>query len=118
MMILPFSPHRPNSMPWLYYDQDEDARDVLREVKITTKFSAKPSSENSELKLFVGTYTPNGTYLGLQSVKGGTIQLCKDTVKKMDAAYTFATTYHSSCTINVQDFWNNYETTFYDMCIL
>ncbi|XP_072013761.1 meckelin-like [Amphiura filiformis] len=107
----------PNSMPWLYYDPEEDTEDIVRETKITTKFSAKPSSENSKLKMFVGTYAANGTYLGLQPTTGGTVQLCKDTVKKMDAAYTFATTYTSSCDINVQDFWNNYETLFYDMYI-
>ena len=105
-------------MPWLYYDPNEDTEDVIAEIKVTTKFSAKPSSENSKLKMFVGTYTANGTFLGLQPTTGGRIQLCKDTTKKMDAAWTFATTYESTCSINAQDFWNNYETLFYDMCIL
>ena len=105
-------------MPWLYYDTDEDTENILYETDITTQFSADPSSPDSKLKIFLGTYAANGTYLGLQPATGGVLQLCKDTVNKMDAAYNFATTYKSTCDIRVQDFWHNYNTTFFDMCIL
>ncbi|XP_033646702.1 meckelin-like [Asterias rubens] len=102
------------TMPWLKYSIDTADR-ILTETAIPTKFSADPLSTDSKLKLFVAQYGANGDYRGLVSVNGGVIQLCKDTVSEMDAAYTFAMTYTTSCKLTAQDLWNNYETTFYDM---
>ncbi|XP_022100949.1 meckelin-like isoform X1 [Acanthaster planci] len=101
-------------MPWLRYGIDP-ADEILTEINIPTKFSAEPTSEDSTLKLFVAQYAATGHYQDLRSVRGGVIQLCNDTEKKMNAAYTFATSYSSSCQLTAQDLWNNYETTFFDM---
>jgi len=41
----------------------------------------------------VAMYTLNGTYLGLHDVRNGRLQLCTDTQKKLNAAWTFGTSY-------------------------
>lgn len=106
----------PANMPWLFY-QDDPADIVLTDRNLEAVYTFNRSSTDSMLRLFVAQYTPNGTFLGLEPVIGGKLQLCKDTVKKMDAAYTFATTYKSSCVISARDFWDEYSTVFFDMYV-
>ncbi|XP_041455503.1 meckelin-like [Lytechinus variegatus] len=107
----------PADMPWLYYQPDE-ADMVLSSRDIQTVFTFDRSSLDSQLRLVVAQYTPTGEFLGVVPVTGGKLQFCKDTEEKMNAAYSFATTYRSSCVIPSRDFWDEYETVFFDMYMI
>ncbi|XP_071496819.1 meckelin-like [Diadema antillarum] len=104
----------PLNMPWLYYG-DGTTEEVLDQTDLNKVFSFNSSSTDSELTLVVAQYTANGTFLGVDSVTGGRLQFCKDTEERMDAAYSFATTYRSSCSLSARQFWDSYETVFFDM---
>eukprot|EP00057_Strongylocentrotus_purpuratus_P027643 XP_011682117.1 PREDICTED: meckelin [Strongylocentrotus purpuratus] len=104
-------------MPWLYYQSGEADMDLLSR-DIPTVFTFDRSSDDSKLRLVVAQYTQTGQFLGIVPVTGGKLQFCKDTEEKMDAAYSFATTYRSSCVLPSRDFWDEYETVFFDMYMI
>ena len=77
-------------MPWLYYEDTGDK--VLEEINVRETYTFP----NSRLDLVLITYALNGSYLGSQSVKGSTLQLCADSESLLDAALLFGTTYKKS----------------------
>nr|XP_054774761.1 meckelin-like [Lytechinus pictus] len=111
----------PADMPWLYYQSDE-ADMVLSSRDIQTVFTFDRSSLDSQLRLVVAQYTPTGEFLGVVPVTGGKLQFCKDTEEKMNAAYSFATTYRSSivCCFEyaIKKKWDEWETVFFDMYMI
>ncbi|XP_033124785.1 meckelin-like isoform X2 [Anneissia japonica] len=98
------------NMPWLYYTGEGE--NIATDIGIDVVFSA---GDNNKLDVLAAMYRPNGTYLGLEPTTGGVIQFCQDTPQRMDAAYEYGQNFKSSCTIKAQDFWDKYETTFFDL---
>ena len=62
---------------------------------------ALPDKEvSTRLQLIVGEYTVDGQFLGYHSVEHGRIQLCPDSVKRLDAAYDVGVDYRQKVTIH------------------
>ncbi|XP_029463906.1 meckelin-like isoform X2 [Rhinatrema bivittatum] len=59
--------------------------------------------KNSQMQFKVATYDVRGNFLGWEDVKGGTLQMCPDSQKRLDAAYIFGTSYSQSCTFQLSD---------------
>lgn len=75
-------------MPWIYYNPIKGST-ALRETSITNIYSP-----NSLLDIRLAVFALDGRFLGLDSaVTGGHLQLCKDSVRRMQAAYEFGTSY-------------------------
>ncbi|XP_043922225.1 meckelin [Protopterus annectens] len=105
------------NLPWLYYytDRTGEASRALR-VQFPTSFSFTGTAQNSRLEFVVAKYGVRGNFLQLQNVRGGTLQLCPDTLARLDAAFTFGTTYQQSCTILLSKILNDFpEPVFYDV---
>lgn len=102
----------PVDMPWLYYEEDMGDK-ILEEINVRETYTFP----QSRLDLVLITYALNGSYLGAQSVKGSSLQLCAASESVLDAALQFGTTYKKSCLVSVRSFWdeNRYKPVFYDM---
>jgi meckelin len=86
--MLLFILFRPSKLPWLYYLGDT-TNNILTDTSITTEYTFP----NSQLDLLASAFSLNGTFLGYQSVRGGLLQLCKNSESFMNAAFVFGTTY-------------------------
>ena len=75
-------------MPWLYYEADT-ADKILQEIDVRETYTFP----NSRLNLILIKYALNGSYIGKQSVTGGSLQLCASSEALLDAALQFGTTY-------------------------
>lgn len=98
-------------MPWIYYNPTKGST-ALRETSITNIYSP-----NSLLDIRLAVFALDGRFLGLDSaVTGGHLQLCKDSVRRMQAAYDFGTSYSQECEILADDLFNTtkYPLQFYD----
>uniref|UniRef100_A0A8C3XKR5 Transmembrane protein 67 n=1 Tax=Chelydra serpentina TaxID=8475 RepID=A0A8C3XKR5_CHESE len=90
------------NLPWLYYgDQPGLASQVLDTTQFPTSFSFKGTNKNIKLQLIAASYDAEGNFLKWQNLEGGVLQLCPDTLTRLNAAYMFGTTYQQSCTISV-----------------
>ncbi|XP_074843042.1 meckelin [Carettochelys insculpta] len=90
------------NLPWLYYgDQPGLASQVLDTTQLPTSFSFKGANKNIKLQLMAASYDAEGSFLKWQNLEGGVLQLCPDTLTRLNAAYIFGTTYQQSCTISV-----------------
>ncbi|XP_071410278.1 meckelin isoform X1 [Pithys albifrons albifrons] len=91
-----------HNLPWLYYgDQPGLASQVLEKNNFPTTFSFKGRSKDVKLQFIAASFDAAGNFLKWQSLEGGILQLCPDTETKLNAAYTFGTTYQQSCKISV-----------------
>ncbi|KAL7055612.1 hypothetical protein AAHC03_023029 [Spirometra sp. Aus1] len=99
------------NMPWLYYGSQQ-ASLVLADTSLTATYAS-----GSTINLYLGTYSLGGEFQGFQNASAtGRLQLCKDTLAVMQAAFRFGTTYSQQCEINADDLFDNakYPLTFYD----
>ncbi|XP_074864667.1 meckelin-like [Carettochelys insculpta] len=70
----------------------------------------------SKLNFKLVKYDAGGNFLGWEDVTGGTLQLCTDRQKALDAAYSFGTSYQQSCTVQVSNLLRRVpEPIFYEM---
>ncbi|XP_037236867.1 meckelin isoform X1 [Falco biarmicus] len=91
-----------HNLPWLYYgDQPGLASQVLETNNFPTIFSFKGTDKDVKLQFIAASFDAAGNFLKWQSLEGGILQLCPDTQTKLNAAYTFGTTYQQSCKISV-----------------
>lgn len=93
---------RGDKVPLLYFPVSE--ADYLGYDGLLTVYSvqeeALPDKKvSTRLQLIVGEYTVDGEFLGYQSADHGHIQLCPDTVKRLDAAYDIGVDYRQKVTI-------------------
>uniref|UniRef100_A0A183SN86 Meckelin n=1 Tax=Schistocephalus solidus TaxID=70667 RepID=A0A183SN86_SCHSO len=76
------------NMPWLYYGSQQ-ASLVLADTSLTATYAS-----GSTLNLYLGTYSLSGQFQGFQNASAtNQLQLCKDTLAVMQAAFRFGTTY-------------------------
>ncbi|XP_027417360.1 meckelin isoform X6 [Bos indicus x Bos taurus] len=71
---------------------------------------------STKLKFVAASYDVRGNFLKWQTLEGGILQLCPDTEMRLNAAYSFGTTYQQSCEIPVPKILTDFPTpTFYDV---
>nr|XP_054354901.1 meckelin isoform X4 [Pongo pygmaeus] len=107
---------RPN-LPWLFYgDQLGLAPQVLSSTSLPTNFSFKGENQNTKLKFVAASYDIRGNFLKWQTLEGGVLQLCPDTETRLNAAYSFGTTYQQNCEIPISKILIDFPTPiFYDV---
>ncbi|EDL98451.1 similar to transmembrane protein 67, isoform CRA_d [Rattus norvegicus] len=89
------------NLPWLFYgDQPGLASQVLSTTPLPTNFSFKGQNQ---LKFVAASYDIRGNFIRWQTVKGGVLQLCPDTERRLDAAYSFGTTYQQNVSVTLLD---------------
>nr|XP_048276118.1 meckelin [Myodes glareolus] len=87
------------NLPWLFYgDQPGLAPQVLGTTPLPTNFSFKGQNQ---LKFVAASYDIRGNFIKWQTLEGGVLQLCPDTETRLDAAYSFGTTYQQNCEISL-----------------
>ncbi|XP_070809226.1 meckelin-like [Pituophis catenifer annectens] len=67
----------------------------------TRPFPSVAFGKHSKMDFKVIQYDAWGKFLGWQDIKGATLQLCPNSQKILDAAFTMGTTYQQSCTLEV-----------------
>ncbi|GAB1601198.1 meckelin [Argonauta hians] len=102
----------PYQMPWLYYTGQP--LNVLSSQSLPVEFKVNPLTQ---MDFVVAMYSVDGHFLGLKSVKDGLLQLCKMAKHRMNAIWTFGTTYSSKCDISVTELFDNknYPLVFFDL---
>ncbi|XP_057592336.1 meckelin isoform X3 [Hippopotamus amphibius kiboko] len=105
------------NLPWLFYgDQLGLAPQVLSTTPLPTNFSFKGENQNTKLKFIAASYDVRGNFLKWQTLEGGVLQLCPDTETRLNAAYSFGTTYRQNCEIPISKILTDFPTpTFYDV---
>ncbi|XP_037360070.1 meckelin [Talpa occidentalis] len=105
------------TLPWLSYgDQLGLAPQVLSTTPLPTNFSFKGENQNTKLKFVAASYDVRGHFLKWQNLEGGVLQLCPDTETRLNAAYSFGTTYQQNCEISVSKILADFPTPiFYDV---
>uniref|UniRef100_A0A8B9X5J1 Transmembrane protein 67 n=1 Tax=Bos mutus grunniens TaxID=30521 RepID=A0A8B9X5J1_BOSMU len=105
------------NLPWLFYgDQLGLAPQILSTTPLPTNFSFKGENQSTKLKFIAASYDVRGNFLKWQTLEGGILQLCPDTETRLNAAYSFGTTYQQSCEIPVPKILTDFPTpTFYDV---
>ncbi|NWH72691.1 MKS3 protein, partial [Piaya cayana] len=106
-----------HNLPWLYYgDQPGLASQVLEANHFPTIFSFKGTDKDIKLQFLAASFDAAGNFLKWQNLEGGILQLCPDTQTKLNAAYTFGTTYQQSCKISVSKILSDFANPiFYDL---
>ncbi|KAB0400079.1 hypothetical protein E2I00_005099 [Balaenoptera physalus] len=105
------------NLPWLFYgDQLGLAPQVLSTTPLPTNFSFKGENQNTKLKFVAASYDVRGNFLKWQTLEGGVLQLCPDTETRLNAAYSFGTTYQQNCEIPISKILTDFPMpTFYDV---
>ncbi|XP_029598947.1 meckelin-like isoform X2 [Salmo trutta] len=107
------------NLPWLYYgDQPGLANRVLQTEPLPTGFSFKGRNRNTDINLVAAVYNARGDFLQWEKVGGNNLQLCPDTARRQEAAYTFGTAYQETCVLSIADLLRVYaEPLFYDVFV-
>ncbi|KAE8599242.1 hypothetical protein XENTR_v10017114 [Xenopus tropicalis] len=107
------------NLPWLFYgDQPGLASRTLVSSPVPTSYTFKESEEveNTKLQFLAAVYDVRGNFIKWQSLAGGLLQLCPDIVARIDAAFSFGTTYKQECRISVSKLLRDHpEPVFYDV---
>ncbi|XP_043116009.1 meckelin isoform X6 [Puntigrus tetrazona] len=108
------------NLPWLYYgDQLGLASRILQNEPLPVGFSFKGAQKNTNIELRAAVYSVRGEFLRWESVGGGNLQLCPDTLIRQQSAFTFGTAYKQSCVLSVSELLNKYpEPVFYDVFLV
>ncbi|XP_065759283.1 meckelin isoform X3 [Muntiacus reevesi] len=82
----------------------------------SSTFDACGLFQNTKLKFVAASYDVRGNFLKWQTLEGGVLQLCPDTETRLNAAYSFGTTYQQSCEIPIPKILTDFPNpTFYDV---
>ncbi|XP_068942742.1 meckelin [Petaurus breviceps papuanus] len=105
------------NLPWLFYgDQLGLAPQVLRTTQLSTGFSFKHQNQHLKVKFIAASYDVRGNFLEWRTLEGGLLQLCPDTEVRLNAAYTFGTTYLQACVIPISKILTDFTSpVFYDV---
>ncbi|XP_043835009.1 meckelin isoform X2 [Dromiciops gliroides] len=105
------------NLPWLFYgDQVGLAPQVLKTTQLSTNFSFKGQNQNMKLRFVAASYDVRGNFLEWKTLEGGLLQLCPDTVTRLNAAYNFGTTYQQNCEIPISKILTDFTSpVFYDV---
>ncbi|XP_036292398.1 meckelin isoform X1 [Pipistrellus kuhlii] len=105
------------NLPWLFYGYQLGlAPQVLSTTPFPSNFSFKGQNQNTQMKFVAASYDVRGNFLKWQTLKGGILQLCPDTETRLNAAYSFGTTYQQDCVIPVSKILTDFPSPiFYDL---
>uniref|UniRef100_G1PN92 Transmembrane protein 67 n=1 Tax=Myotis lucifugus TaxID=59463 RepID=G1PN92_MYOLU len=105
------------NLPWLFYgDQLGLAPQILDTTPLPSNFSFKGQNQNTQMKFVAASYDVKGNFLKWQTLEGGVLQLCPDTETRLNAAYSFGTTYQQDCVIPISKILTDFPTPiFYDL---
>ncbi|XP_053323888.1 meckelin [Spea bombifrons] len=110
------------NLPWLYYDDQPGlASRVLTSSQFPTSFAfkSKERTQNSRLQFTAALYDVRGNFVKWQTLDGGLLQLCPDIVTRLDAAFSFGTTYEHKCELLLTRILQDYpEPVFYDVYLI
>ncbi|KAA3678548.1 meckelin [Paragonimus westermani] len=96
-------------MPWLYYSPTK-ASTALKDTSITAQYSPK-----AQVDIRLATFALDGTFLGFENAtEFGHLQLCKDTIGKMQAAFSFGTVYSQELSLNLDRNYVRLDLYFFD----
>ncbi|KAF7691901.1 meckelin [Silurus meridionalis] len=111
------NPYWRSNLPWLYYgEQPGLASRVLQTEPLPVGFSFKGANKNTNIGLLAAVYTVQGEFLRWENLGRKYLQLCPDTITRLQAAYTFGTAYKQNCVLSVSDLLAAYpEPLFYDI---
>ncbi|XP_067888739.1 uncharacterized protein [Heterodontus francisci] len=107
------------TLPWLYYESEYGLPSrILNQEPFQTVFHFK-EFPHMELNFVVAKYDGRGYFLNWEKVTGGTLQLCPDTMTRLNAAYIFGITYQQKCTLPVSKLLSMHsDPQFYDIYML
>ncbi|XP_078254537.1 meckelin [Rhinoraja longicauda] len=107
------------NLPWLYFEtQYGFGSRLIDQEPFQTIYHFK-SSKHLELQFILAKYDAQGFFLKWEKATGGTLQLCPDTLPRLNIAYTFGVTYQQSCTLPVSKLLSKSDKNhFYDIYIL
>lgn len=75
--------------------------------------------KNAQIQFQLAKYDLRGNFLGWQTLKGGTLQMCPNTQSTWDAAFKFGTYYSLSCSLAVSNLFQAVpEPVFYELFLL
>ncbi|KAM4018585.1 LOW QUALITY PROTEIN: meckelin-like [Anomaloglossus baeobatrachus] len=75
--------------------------------------------KNAAMQFRLVKYDVRGNFLGWETLKGGTLQMCPSTQNALDAAFKFGTFYSLTCSLPVADLFQNVpEPIFYELFLL
>ncbi|PAA81046.1 hypothetical protein BOX15_Mlig034046g3, partial [Macrostomum lignano] len=96
-------------LPWLYHSNPSS---LLTSEGVTTQFTRL-----STIAFQAAVYTQNGTFVGYKALTEGLIQLCPNSRNEQNSAYAFGTRYTSSCSLLVDDLFDQakYPLQFFDI---
>ncbi|XP_015341443.1 meckelin isoform X2 [Marmota marmota marmota] len=105
------------NLPWLFYGEQAGlAPQILSTAPLPANFSFTGQNQNTKLKFVAASYDIRGYFLKWQTLEGGVLQLCPDTETRLNAAYSFGTTYQQSCEISISKILADFPTpVFYDI---
>ncbi|KAM9095922.1 meckelin isoform 1-T1 [Sarcophilus harrisii] len=105
------------NLPWLFYgDQLGLAPQILRTTQLSTNFSFKGQDQDVKLRFVAASYDVRGNFLEWRTLEGGLLQLCPDTVTRLNAAYKFGTTYQQNCEVPISKILTDFTSpVFYDV---
>ncbi|XP_072426341.1 meckelin [Chiloscyllium punctatum] len=108
------------NLPWLYYEGHTDglAPRTFHQDPFPTVFYFK-TFQRMKLQFIIAKFDARGYFLDWEKVTGGTLQLCPDTMAKLNAAYVFGITYQQQCIIPISKLLSDYDDIqFYDLYML
>ncbi|XP_060849331.1 meckelin isoform X1 [Rhopalosiphum padi] len=85
-------------LPWIYYGEG-DASIAMNRKKITSKYSIRPGSNKSKLKLVAARYNLNGSFIKVSEVSPVELQLCPGLWNGIESAFRFGARYFHTCNI-------------------
>ncbi|XP_074056271.1 meckelin [Macrotis lagotis] len=105
------------TLPWLFYgEQPGLAPQILKDTQLSTNFNFKGQNQNMKMKFVASSYDVRGNFIQWQTLEGGLLQLCPDTVTRLNAAYNFGTTYQQNCEIPISKILTDFTSpVFYDV---
>ncbi|KAF5904348.1 meckelin-like isoform X1, partial [Clarias magur] len=105
------------NLPWLYYgEQPGLASRVLQSEPLPVGFNFKGTDKSTNIQLLAAVYTAQGEFVRWENIGRRNLQLCPDTLTRLQAAYTFGTAYKQTCVLSVSDLLAAYsEPLFYDV---
>ncbi|KAM9095924.1 meckelin isoform 3-T3 [Sarcophilus harrisii] len=78
--------------------------------------SAACACQDVKLRFVAASYDVRGNFLEWRTLEGGLLQLCPDTVTRLNAAYKFGTTYQQNCEVPISKILTDFTSpVFYDV---
>lgn len=90
-------------VPTLFYYNTEAPIELSRENAIEATFNVELENPNTYLDIISIMYFLNGSFIGLQEIGDGLLQLCPTERKALDGTYLFGREYRQECLLKLSD---------------